>query len=206
MSVRSRSDKEAVLEYRGGGDWPGYPFGLSVTARYELLPGRFRLTLTAGNHGNGPLPVSLGWHPYFTLPGVPRVDLLRLRLPAERYVRVDEKLIPTGELPPVEGTPWDFTTPRAIGSGELDLGFPLKGEKIVLSTPGERSLGGNVRTLAIEVSGAFRYCQLFVPPERSSVAVEPLTAATDAFNNPELGLAVLEPGTELRGSCQVSLT
>src|SRR4029077_2990621 len=38
-----------------------------------------------------------------------------VEIPADRFTPVDETLIPTGELRPVKGTPFDFTTPTAIG-------------------------------------------------------------------------------------------
>lgn len=201
MRVRTLRGDVAVLGHRSRGDYPGYPFELDITARYELAPGSLRLTLTARNAGIDPLPVTLGWHPYFTFPGVNRVDPLLLQLPAERYVAVDDTLLPTGELPEVHGTSWDFRSLRPVGSGGLDLGFPLEGKRILLREPQESG-----RTLAIDLEGAFRYCQLFVPPGRESIAIEPLTGATNAFNRPELGLTVLTSGEEIHGTCRLRLS
>ena len=44
----------------------------------------------------------------------------RLMMPASRYTPVDETLIPTGELAPVRGTPFDFTTGRVLADGLRD--------------------------------------------------------------------------------------
>jgi galactose mutarotase-like enzyme len=49
----------------------------------------------------------------------------------------------------------------------------------------------------------FRYTQLYIPPQRTSIAVEPVTAATDAFNRPELGLRRLGPGERIDGKVTV---
>lgn len=197
LEPSARSEGSLTLEHRSGDAFPGYPFSLELHARYELEPSRFRLSLAARNCSNVPAPVSLGWHPYFRLPGVQRVDELRLEVPAERYIAVNDRLLPTGELPPAAGTPWDFTSLREIGSSELDLGFPLEGSTVTLVGPSH--------SISLKLFGAFRYCQLFVPPDRRSIAIEPISGATNAFNRPELGLAVLEPGETISGECEISL-
>lgn len=65
-----------------------------------------------------PTPINLSQHSYFNLTGDARRDVLGhvLTLDADSYTPVDSALIPTGQLAPVTGTPFDFHAPTAIGA------------------------------------------------------------------------------------------
>src|SRR5208337_461088 len=93
----------------------GYPGNLSVTAVYSLTDDNgLKLEYTATTDKD--TVVNLTQHSYFNLSG--KGDILKdvVMIPADKYTPVDSTLIPTGELRPVEGTPFDFRQPTAIGA------------------------------------------------------------------------------------------
>jgi aldose 1-epimerase len=94
----------------------GYPGELTARVTYRLRGNALAIEYDART--TAPTPVNLANHAYFNLSGDPHTSILehRLTIAATRFTPVDATLIPTGELRPVAGTPFDFRTPQAIGS------------------------------------------------------------------------------------------
>ena len=103
------------LSYLSHDGEEGYPGNLKVKAVYTLgEDNSLRLDYTAVTDKD--TPVNLTQHSYFNLRG--RGDVLGnvLQIPADQFTPVDSTLIPSGELRPVTGTPFDFRQPTAIGA------------------------------------------------------------------------------------------
>ncbi len=105
-----------ALSYLAKDKEEGYPGNLQIKVTYKLTNDN-TIVVDYLATTDKPTPVNLTQHTYFNLKGEGEGTILNheLMLNAKRYTPVDEGLIPTGEMPSVTGTPFDFTTAKAIG-------------------------------------------------------------------------------------------
>ena len=102
------------LGHRSPAGTNGFPGNLDVTALFSVYENTLTLAYEATT--DAPTPINLTWHPYFTLSGDPRdsTDDQRLTIAASHYLPVGESRVPTGEIAPVAGTPFDFRKAKAM--------------------------------------------------------------------------------------------
>jgi aldose 1-epimerase len=199
----------------------GYPGTLKARVTYSLND-RGELTVDYHATTDKPTVINLSQHSYFNLSGGER-DILghELTIAADRYTPVDDTLIPTGELAPVEGTPLDFRKPVAVGArineahvqlkrgqgydhnfvlGEAAslkkaarLVDPISGRALDISTtePGVQFYSGNFLDGSIKGKGGRAYAR------RSGLCLE-TQHFPDSPNRPKFPSTVLRPGAEYR--------
>ena len=184
----------------------GYPFWLRTQVTYEVVADGVTVTHRIENLSASPAPIGIGAHPYLTIddPQNPvAADQLLIRIPAEEYYVVDDRMLPTGTSP-VAGTDYDVRSPRPLADLNLDTGYRAARdgsgsfESVVQAPDG--------RTVTLWQDPTFGYVQAYTKPDFVSahgpipaIAIEPMTCAVDAFNSGD-GLRHLEPGETLDAS------
>jgi aldose 1-epimerase len=189
----------------------GYPFVLLLQERYTLTSRGLEVETVARNIGASPLPYGAGHHPYFAV-GTESVNTAVLYIPARSYFRANERSIPIVPSVSVEGTPYDFRAPHAIGETVLDTGYTdllpnADGwTRVTVSAP-----AGHPR-ITIFMDDAHPFLQVYtgdtvgdVARRRKGIAIEPYTCAANAFNN-GYGLRALQPGESFASVWGVAAT
>lgn len=175
-----------VLKHSYLGSDSGYPFPYDLVVTYTLSQ-QNRLTITSEvtNRYSLAIPIADGWHPYFQLNA--KIDELHFQMASDTMLEFNEELLPTGKLLDDQR----FTHGALIGNTQLDNCFLLnRGAEDPACILTNQAAGLQLRIFAHE---NYPYLQLYIPPQRTSIAIENLSAAPDAFNN-SMGLIVLEPG------------
>ncbi|WP_170329005.1 aldose epimerase family protein [Ruegeria arenilitoris] len=184
----------------------GFGGDLFVSARYSVEnPAVLRLEIEA--HSDSATVCNFAPHWYFNLNGGGDITGHKLEIAANRYLPVDDDLIPSGNPTPVQGTEFDFRTPRMVGDFPFDHNFcisdqrtpekpvavlesPLSGVRMALSStePGLQVYSGtHLNHLERETLSGEPY----VP--YSGLALEP-QGWPDAPNNPSYPSVILRAG------------
>jgi aldose 1-epimerase len=145
-----------------------FPFAHTVELVAELSGAELTITTTVRAGAEGPVPISFGFHPYLRLPGVPRAEWV-LEAPVREQLPLDDRQLPTGAREPVA------IAPAPLGDRHCDDAFlaPPDGEPFALS--------GGGRRLELRMGEGYRYSQIYAPADTDAVAIEPMTAPTNAL-------------------------
>jgi len=199
-SRKAKEDSASVkLAYNYKHELEGYPFDFKAELKISLSKKGLVVETRVKNTGKQEMPFGCGWHPYLHLDE--KIDDSSLKLPSSTFLEVDERMIPTGS----KGTLDRFSRQRLIGKQEFDTCFALEEKKGKAKT----ILFSKEKKAKLIIwqetgSGKFNHLQVYIPPSRDSIALEPMSCAGDAFNNKE-GLVVLKPKENFKAKYRVRL-
>lgn len=168
-----------------------FPFPHRLELELRLAGDALTITTTVVPAGEDVVPLAFGWHPWLSLPGVPRAEWV-LSQPARVAFELDDRGLPTGER--VEAP----AERAALGDRALDDHSSVPEDaRYVLSGPG--------REIAVEWAGGYRYAQVFAPTSLDTACLEPMMAPVAALSTGE-ELGVAQPGERVSATFRVRVT
>lgn len=156
-----------------------FPFPHRLEVLIEASDSALSVATSLTPTGRRAVPISFGYHPYLRVPGGRRSQW-RLHLPRRSHVELDARGIPTGRRTSAAAES------RPLGERTFDDLFELTGGRtLVLEADGRR--------IGVEYGPGYRFAQVFVPPGKAFVCLEPMTAPTNALVTGACD--VVRPGT-----------
>jgi aldose 1-epimerase len=177
-----------------------WPFAHTIEMTYRLQGGVLEVRTTIKNQSAEPMPVAIGYHPYYQLTDAPR-DEWTLALAARTHWLLAPNNLPTGETEPIEKI---FPNPPATKLAGYDLD-DVFGD-LVRDAQGRATMtiAGKAQRIAIELGPNYRSVVVWAPKDRDFLCIEPMAGITDAINLAHRGvykeLQSIPPGGTWRES------
>ncbi|MHA8106080.1 aldose epimerase family protein [Aquirufa sp. 5-AUSEE-100C1] len=183
---------KAIVNFEYQAEEKAYPFPFETILTYEFDANNvFHMQFEAKNTGEGNMPFACGWHPYFKLPEGELTEW-NIRFDSLSKFHSDSQMIPLRE------EPYDASHGVNLGKETLDNVFRLKPmDKHQTVFESGQSI------LTIEQSSIdFPFLVVFAPEKENCLAIEPMTANTDAYNTGD-GLRILAPGEKFQSTVKI---
>jgi aldose 1-epimerase len=189
--VEARADADAAwvtsrLEFFRSPLWmKQFPFAHTIEITHRLQDGVLEVRTRIQNLSLEPMPVSIGFHPYFQLTDSPRDDWT-IAVGARTQWLLAENKIPTGETQPIERL---FPDPQAVVLKDYRLDHVFG--DLVRDAQGRAvmSVKGRAQRLDVSLGPNFRAVVIYAPgPDRSFICFEPMAGITNAMNAAHKGL------------------
>jgi aldose 1-epimerase len=161
-----------------------WPFAHTIEMTYRLRDGVLEVQTKITNQSGEPMPVAIGFHPYFQLTDSTR-DEWTLSVGARSHWLLAPNKIPTGQTEPIERI---FKTPAAVALRDYtlddvfgDLERDARGRATV-------SVAGKSQRLDIVLGPNYRAAVIWAPTPGTFICIEPMVGITDALNLAQKGL------------------
>ena len=151
-----------------------WPFAHSYEMTYTLAQGVLQVTTTVTNLGVEPMPVVLGFHPYFQMPDTPRSQT-SVHLPVRSHVETDATLVATGSLKPVRMPAQVSLADHTFDDGFTDLSRDTAGKAAFWVEAGSRKI-------SVIYGPKYQVAVIYAPPHQNFVCFEPMAAITNGIN------------------------
>lgn len=157
-----------------------FPFAHNITMTHRLAGGALEVEAAIENISAEPIPVAIGFHPYFRLYDAPR-DQWRVHLAARQHLKLDERLIPTGERQPAR-----YADPQPLAGMQFDDVF----SDLVRDADGRTRfwVEGVKQRITMSYGPKYTVAVVYAPPGRDFLCFEPMAAVTNAFNLAHAGV------------------
>jgi aldose 1-epimerase len=168
-----------------------FPFRHDLAYEARLAGGRLEVQVTVHACSSDVVPVTFGFHPYLSLPNVPR-RRWQLQLPPMRALALDSRQIPVtaGPTLPARGL--------SLAEHEFDDGFDEVAE------PARFEVAAAGRRIALELVAGYPCAQVYAPHTGAFICFEPMTAPANALRSGD-GLRLLAPGESYRAAFAISV-
>jgi aldose 1-epimerase len=173
-----------------------FPFAHRIEMTYILEDGRLEVVTRLENRAAEPMPVAVGFHPYFQVHDAPREEW-KVHVPARQQVVLSKLLVPTGERRPLA-----LADPVPLKTTPLDDVFT----DLVRDEQGRAEfwLEGARQRVSVVFGPKYTVGIVYAPPGNPFVAIEPMSAVTNGLNLYQAGLypelQSIPPGGEWRES------
>jgi aldose 1-epimerase len=177
-----------------------WPFAHEYLMTHRLRAGVLEVRLAIRNLSADQMPVAVGFHPYFQLPGVPITEAVA-HVPVRSHVETDGRLVPTGKLNPV-----DFDGAISLADHRFDDGFT----DLVRDSSGHTvfAVEGHGKKINVSFGPKYPVAIIYAPPAQNFICFEPMATLTNGVNLAEegkySGLQTVKPGETWEESFWVS--
>jgi aldose 1-epimerase len=151
-----------------------WPFAHEYELAYRLAGGELEVITTIRNRSDESMPVSIGFHPYFNIPDVPRNEWTA-HIPAKKTVVTDAHLVATGELKNFDLPDRISLSDHTFDDGYTDLVRGPDGRAVF-------SVEGGGKKIEVIYGPKFQVGVVYSPPNAQFICFEPMAAITNGVN------------------------